>query len=118
MNRAQRYWAKTKSHGPVRSRTHLLYGVELDVGAAVPDADEVIQAAADHAGGGADQGGDVAAVTVDVADPAARQDVPQADGPVLPPTGQDHGLKDSGRGAGHQSPAANGFCSNILTNRV
>lgn len=33
----------------------LLYGVELDAGAPVPDADEVIQPAADHTGSSADE---------------------------------------------------------------
>lgn len=62
---------------------YLLYGVELDPGAAVPDADEVVEPRADDTGGGAHQRGDVASVTVNMADAATCQDVPQADGAVL-----------------------------------
>lgn len=76
---------------------YLLYGVQFDPGAAVPDADEVVQAWADDAGGSADQWRDVAAVTINVADAAAGQDVPQADGAVLPTTCQNHCLEKEKR---------------------
>lgn len=71
---------------------YLLDGVELDPGAAVPDADEVVQPRADDARGGAHQRGDVASVTVNMADAAPRQDVPQADGAVLPAARENHCL--------------------------
>ena len=74
--------------------TYLLYGVQLDARTSVPDADEVVQPRADDAGVGADQGGHVAAVTIHMADATSCEDVPQTDGAVLPPTGQDHGLQD------------------------
>lgn len=79
---------------------HLLNGVELDASAPVPDADEVIQATTDDAGGGTGEGGDVPTVSEHVADPAAGQHIPQADGPILSSTGQHHGLGEQARGAG------------------
>lgn len=72
---------------------YLLYGVELDPSAAVPDTDEVIQSRADDARGGADQRGDIASVTVNMADAAPGQDIPQADGAVLPAARQNHRLR-------------------------
>lgn len=79
---------------------YLLNGVELDACAAVPDADEVIQATADDTGGGTGEGGDIPTVSKHVADPAASQYIPQADGPILSSTGQHHGLGKQARGAG------------------
>lgn len=72
---------------------HLLYRVQLDPGAAVPDTDEVIQSRADDTGGCAHQGGDITAVTVHVADAAPCQDIPQADGAVLTTACQNHRLR-------------------------
>lgn len=76
---------------------YLLDGVELDAGTAIPDADEVVQTGADDAGGGAHQRGHVAPVAIHMADAAARQDVPQADGAVLPAAGQHHCLRGGER---------------------
>lgn len=76
---------------------YLLNGVELDACATVPDADKVIQATADDAGGGTGEGGDIPTVSEHVADPAASQHIPQADGPILSSTGQHHGLGEQAR---------------------
>lgn len=73
---------------------YLLNGVELDACAAVPDADEVIKATADDTGGGTGEGGDIPTVSEHVADPAASQHIPQADGPILSSAGQHHGLRN------------------------
>lgn len=76
---------------------YLLNGVELDACATVPDADKVIQATADDAGGGTGEGGDIPTVSKHVADPAASQHIPQADGPILSSASQHHGLGKQAR---------------------
>lgn len=73
---------------------YLLYGVEFDPCAAVPDADEVIQSRADDTRVGADKWGDISSVTINMADTAPCQDVPQADGAILSTARQNHRLQD------------------------
>ena len=93
--------------------TYLLYGVQLDACTAVPDADEVVQPRADDAGVGAHQGGHIAAVTIHMADTTSCEDVPQTDGAVLPPAGQDHGLQGGGQPDGDTTA-----CVDIHTTRT
>lgn len=73
---------------------YLLYGVQFDPCTAVPYTDEVVQSWADDTGSSADQWGYVTTMTVNMADTAPCQDIPQADGAVLPTACQNHFLRD------------------------
>ncbi|KAA8591916.1 hypothetical protein FQN60_017290 [Etheostoma spectabile] len=86
---APRHQERLGDHSQTGPTTHLLF----DPGAAVPDTDEVIQSRANDTRGGADQRGDIPTMTVNMADTTPCQDVPQADGAVLPTARQNHRLR-------------------------